>query len=114
MQIKKTYLAMNPGLLYDEIKDFVKKQGGILVEAKMAYYSIPTDSSAHIARGTLIFKSPGTTEKECIRAHVIGSAKTEVKLIIDIDEGLFKEPQISALIGDLDYVFGNYEKQDQE
>jgi len=33
MQIKKTYMDVNPGLLYDEIRDFVQKQGPMIDEA---------------------------------------------------------------------------------
>ncbi|MFC1909838.1 hypothetical protein ACFLXC_00910 [Chloroflexota bacterium] len=114
MQIRKTYLGINAGLLYDEITDFVKKQGGILTESKLANYSMPTDSSSHIARGTLIFKSDEAGDKEILRVHVIGSPKTEVKLMIDIDEKLFPAEKVATLIGDLGFVFSSYEKENQQ
>ena len=112
MQIKKTYQGVNPELLYDEVRDFVQKQGTIIDEAKLETYSLPTDSSSFISRGTLTFKvqaEPGGAEKECLRAHILGSAKSEVKLMLDINEELFPGEKISALQDDLDFIFGQYE-----
>ena len=112
MQIRKTYKAVNPELLYDEVRDFVLKQEVTIGEAKLETYSSPSDSSSFISRGTLTFKiqdKSGKGEKECIRAHVVGSAKDEMKLMFDIDEKLFPQEKISALQDDLDFIFGSYE-----
>jgi len=108
MQIKKTYYGINPELLFDEVKDFVQKQGTIVDESRMETYSLPTDSSSFISRGTLTFKTGG---RECLRAHLIGSTRTEVKLILEINEELFPSGKISALTDDIDFVFGSYEKK---
>ena len=51
----------------------------------------------------------GKAEKECIRVHVVGSAKTETKVMFDIDEELFPQQKVSALQDDLDFVFSSYE-----
>ena len=113
MQIRKTYQGVNPELLYDEVRDFVQKQGAIIGEAKLETYSLPSDSSSFISRGTLIFKiqaESGKAEKECLRAHIVGSAKKgEIKLVLDIDEELFPREKVSALQDDLDFIFGSYE-----
>ena len=106
MQIRKTYKEVNPELLYHEIRDFTQKQGAIVGEAKLETYSLPTDSAAYIASGTLTFK---IQEKECLRAHIVGSATGETKVMLDIDEKLFPQPKITALQDDLDFVFGSYE-----
>jgi hypothetical protein len=107
MQIKKTYQGLNPQLIFDEVKDFVQKQGVTVNESKLETYSLPTDSSSFIARGTLTFKAG--TGAEAVRAHVIGNARTEVKLILDINEELFPEKKVTALTSDLDFVFASYE-----
>ena len=112
MQIRKTYREVSPELLYDEIRDFVLKQGAIMGEAKLETYSLPSDSSSFISRGTLTFKTqvePDKSERECLRAHIVGSAKEETKVMLDIDETLFREEKISALQDDLDFIFGSYE-----
>ena len=112
MQIKKTYKEVNPELLYHEIRDFTQKQGAIIGDAKMETYSLPTDSSSFISRGTLTFKiqdKSGKTEKECLRAHIVGSAKGETKLMLDVDEKLLSKQKVSALQDDLDFIFGSYE-----
>ncbi len=112
MQIRKTYKEVNPDLLYHEIRDFTQKQGAIIGEAKLETYSSPSDSSSFISRGTLTFNiqdKSGKTEKECLRAHIVGSAKGETKLMLDIDEKLFSQQKASALQEDLDFVFGSYE-----
>ena len=112
MQIKKTYKEVNPELLYHEIRDFTQKQGAIIGEAKLETYSLPTDSSSFISRGTLTFNvqdRSGKTEKECLRAHIVGSPKGETKLMLDIDEKLFPQQKASALQDDLDFIFGSYE-----
>ncbi len=112
MQIKKTYKEVNPELLYHEIRDFTQKQGAIIGEAKLETYSLPSDSSSFISRGTLTFKvqdKSDKTEKECLRAHIVGSARGETKLMLDIDEKLFPQQKVSALQDDLDFIFGSYE-----
>ena len=112
MQIRKTYQEVNPELLYAEIKDFVLKQGVSLDEAKLETYTLPDESASFVARGTLTFKVKGETgkqEKECLRAHVVGSARTETKMMLDIKENLFPQEKVSALQEDLDFIFGLYE-----
>jgi len=112
MQIRKTYKEVNPELLNDEIRDFILKQGVVIDEAKLETYSLASDSSSFISRGTLTFKIQGElgkAEKECLRAHIVGSAKGETKLMLDINEELFPEEKVSALQEDLDFIFGSYE-----
>ncbi len=111
MQIRKTYKEVNPELLYDEVRDFVLKQGAIVDAAKLETYTLP-GGSAHIVRGTLTFKiqgKAGKVEKECLRAHIVGSAIGETKVMLDINEELFPEEKVSALQADLDFIFGLYE-----
>ena len=111
MQIRKAYQDVNPELLYDELRDFVQKQGLALDEAKLESYSLP-GGSAHITRGTLTFKAPagkGRGELQCLRAHIVGQAAGETKLMLDINEALFPEEKVSAVQEDLDFIFGSYE-----
>ena len=112
MQIRKTYKDIKPELLYDEIRDLILKQGTVVGEAKLETYSLPTNSSSFISRGTLTFEiqgEPNRAKKECLRAHIVGSAKGETKVMLDIDEKLFSEKKISALQDDLNFIFGSYE-----
>ena len=112
MQIRKTYKEVNPELLYNEIRDFTVKQGAVIGSAKMETYSLVSDSSSFISRGTLTFKmqdESGKSGNECLRAHIVGSAKGETKLMLDIDEKLFPQEKLSALQDDLDFIFGSYE-----
>ena len=114
MQIRKVYTEINPELLYAEIRDFVLKQGVSIGETKLETYTLPNDTSSFISRGTLTFKvknEPGKAEKECLRAHVVGSIKTETKVMLDIDERLFPQEKVSALQKDLDFIFGSYEAE---
>jgi len=114
MNIRKIYQGVNPELLYAEVKDFVQKQGPIIGEAELETYSLPTDSSTFISRGTLTFKvrvGPDKAERECLRAHILGSAKGEVRLMLDIDESLLPKEKVSALQDDLDFIFGAYEQK---
>ena len=67
--------------------------------AKMETYSSPSDSSSFISRGTLTFKAD-EGGKECLRAHVVGSARMETKMMLDIDEKLFPQEKVLALQGD--------------
>jgi len=112
MQIKKTYQDVNPELLYDEIRDFTLKQGTVIGETKLETYSLPSDTSSFISRGTLTFRIQGKSgegERECLRAHIVGSTKGETKLMLDIDEKLFSLEKINALQDDLNFIFGSYE-----
>jgi hypothetical protein len=106
MQIRKTYKEINPTILYDEIKEFVLRQGVTLDQSKLDTYSMPTDSSTFIYRGTLTFKIQG---KECLRAHIIGSDKGETKLMLDSNDELFPKEKVATLEDDLDFMLGTYE-----
>ena len=112
MQIKKTYLEINPELLYQEIKDFAVKQGAIVTAATLETYSMPNDSASFITRGALTFKMPdalGSTEKESLSAHIVGSAKGETRLLFDFDEKAFSQQNLNSLQDDLDFMVGLYE-----
>ena len=112
MQIRKTYKEVKPELLYDEVRDFILKQGAIAGEAKLETYSLPGDSSSFISRGILTFNikdKPGAAEKECIRVNIVGSARGETKMMLDINEELFPLEKVSALQKDLGFVFSSYE-----
>lgn len=116
MQIRKTYKQVNPELLYDELRDFILKQGTVIGEAKLEAYSLPSDSSSFISRGTLTFKiqdKAGKAERECLRAHIVGTVKGETKVMLDINEELFPQEKMSALQTDLDFIFGSYEIENQ-
>jgi hypothetical protein len=107
MQIRKTYNEVQPELLYDEVRDFVLKQGAVAGEAKLGTYSMPDNSSSFISRGTLTFNIQGG--KECLRVHIVGSARGETKLILDINEELFSKEKVAALQEDLAFIFDSYE-----
>ena len=112
MQIRKTYRNLKPELLYDEVRDFILKRGVMVGETKLETYSLPDDTSSFISRGTLIFKvqgEGGKGEQECLRVHIVGSAKSETRVIFDIDEKLFPRQKIDALQNDLDFIFSSYE-----
>ena len=112
MQIKKSYMEVNPELLYAEIRDFILKQDVSLIQDKMETYTQPDQSASFISRGTLTFGvkgESGKAEKECLRIHIVGSARGETKLMLDVNEALFPKEKLSAIQGDLDFIFGSYE-----
>jgi hypothetical protein len=109
LQIKKTYRDLKPKLLYDELKDFIIKQGVVLGESRMQTYATPQDTSSFIMRGTLSFTAATKDKPVIARAHIVGSQKGETKLMVDIDETVFLQEKISALEDDLGFVFGAYE-----
>ena len=111
MQLKKTYKNINPEMLYDEMQDLVIKQGATLGERKLETYSLPGGSS-HVSRATITFKiqgREGKSERDCIIIHIIGSAVGETKMMLDMDEKVFRPANVSALEEDLDFIFGSYE-----
>jgi len=112
MQIRKKYQNVKPELLFDELKDLIVKQGATVGEAKMETYSLPSDSSSFISRGILAFKMPAEPNKpakECIRSHIVGSARGETKLMLDINESLFSQDKVASFQNDLDFMLGSYE-----
>jgi hypothetical protein len=117
MKIRKTYNEVNPQLLYDEIKDFVLKQGTIVGESRLETYLVPDNSSAFIFRGTITFRVQDEQDKatkECLRAHVVGTARGETKLMLDINDELFTQEKVTALQDDLDFIFREYEPEEEE
>ena len=117
MQIRKTYKGVNPELLYDEVRDFVLKQGTIVAESKLETYLLPNDTSAFMFRGSLTFKvqvGQAKDEKECVRAHIVGTVKGETKVMFDINEELFPQEKVAALQDDLNFIFGSYQASHDE
>ena len=106
IQIRKTYREVNPELLNGELKDFILKQGATLGENKLETFTLPDESADFISRITMTFK---TNNKESLRVHMVGSARSETKLMIDIDEKQFPQEKLNALQTDLDFMFGSYE-----
>jgi hypothetical protein len=111
MQIRKTYRDIHPTLLFDEIREFVLRQGVTLGQNKMETYSIPSDSSNFIFRGTLTFNVKG---KEALRAHFTGTDKGETKLMLDSEDTLFPKEKVAALEDDLDFMLGAYEPKEAQ
>jgi hypothetical protein len=109
IQIRKTYMNINPELLYAEIKDFALKQGLSLGESKQETYTIPDESAMFISRGNLTFSAK---DGECLRVHIVGSKRGETKLMIDADEKLFPNEKLQALQEDLDFVVSSYEAEE--
>jgi hypothetical protein len=106
MQIKKTYQEVNPELLNAEIKEFILKQGASLDEDKLETYTLPDESAVFGTRSTMTFTISG---KECLRVHIVGSIKGETKLMIDVEDKLFPQEKLTALEGDIDFIFNSYE-----
>jgi hypothetical protein len=106
LEIRKTYREINPELLNAEIKDFIIKQGTSLGENKLETFTLPDESASFISRSMMTFSISG---KECLRVHMVGSARDETKLMIDIDEKLFPQDKLNALQTDIDFIFGGYE-----
>ena len=110
MQIKKTYKQVNPELLYAEVRDFTLKQGVSLGETRLETYTLPDQSASFVSRGTLTFKvQSNRAAKYCLRVHIVGSARGETKLMLDVNEELFPQGKVSALQDDLNFIFGAYE-----
>lgn len=108
MQIRKTYMEVNPELLYAEIRDFALKQNIELDESSLETYTQPDQSADFVSRGTLIFKCRNE-EKPCLQAHIVGTPRAETKLMMDVDEDLFSRDKLSNLQEDIDFIFGSYE-----
>ncbi len=114
MEIRKTYQNVKPELLYDELKDLALKQGAVKEEEKLETYTLPGDTSSFVSRGTLTFRMPGKPDEpgeECLRVHIVGSARGETRVLFDIAEALFPQAKLNALLNDLDFIFGSYEME---
>jgi hypothetical protein len=108
MQIRKTYKDINPNILYNEIREFVVKQGVTLDQNRMETYSMPSDSSTFVYRGTLTFRVQG---QESLRVHIIGVDRGETKLMLDSDDKLFPKEKVAELEDDLNFMLGSFEPQ---
>jgi hypothetical protein len=110
IKIRKTYSEINPEMLYAEIRDFALKQGVSLGENRLETYTLPDESATFVSRGTLTFKAQlNKVAKYCLRVHIVGSARGETKLMLDVNEELFPQEKLSALQDDLNFIFGAYE-----
>jgi hypothetical protein len=110
IQIKKTYKGLNPGMLCDEVQNLLQKQGVMAVETESQTYGLPSGDTQ--SRTTLALKTEAEQEKdqrECGRAHILGSPLGETKMLLDVDETLFPQEKLSAFQNDLDFILGSYE-----
>jgi hypothetical protein len=110
IQIKKTYRGLNPGMLYDEVRDLLQKQEIISIETESQTYGL--SSGATQSRTTLTLKTPAEQEKdqkECGSVHILGSPQDETKMLLDVDETLLPQEKLSAFQEDLDFILGSYE-----
>jgi hypothetical protein len=110
IQIKKTYRGLNPGMLYDEVRDLLQKQEIISVETESQTYGL--SSGATQSRTTLTLKTPAEQEKdqkECGSVHILGSPQDETKMLLDVDETLLPQEKLFAFQEDLDFILGSYE-----
>jgi hypothetical protein len=110
MQINKTYRELNPGMLYDEVRGLLQKQGIIVVETESQTYGLPSGDTQ--SRTALALKTQAEQEKNQRQfgsVHILGSPQGETKMILDIDETLFPQEKLSAFQNDLDFILGSYE-----
>ena len=110
IQIKKTYRGLNPGMLCDEVQILLKKQGIMVIETESQTYGLPSGDTQ--SRTTLALKTQAEQEKdqkECGRAHILGSPLGETKMLLNVDETLFPQEKLSAFQTDLDFILGSYE-----
>jgi len=110
IQIKKTYRGLNPGMLYDEVQGLLEKRGIIAVETESQTYGLPSGDTQ--SRTTLALKTQAEQEenqKECGKAHILGSPQGETKMLLDVDGTLFPQEKLSAFQNDLDFILGSYE-----
>jgi hypothetical protein len=109
VQIKKTYRNLKPNLLFDEIKDLGLKQGLVVKDTITGSYAMPDDTSSFITRGTIVFQLSGKSADECLNVNVVGSEKTESRVLFDVNEKFFPKEKVEAIVSDLDFLMGNYE-----
>lgn len=110
LQIKKTYRNLSPGMLGDEVRGLLQKQGIIVVETESQTYGLPSGNTQ--SRTTLALKTPAEQEKdqkECGSVHILGSPQGETKMLLDVEETLFPKEKFSAFQEDLDFILGSYE-----
>jgi len=110
IQIKKTYRGLNPGMLCDEVQILLQKQGIMAIETESQTYGLPSGDTQ--SRSTLALRTEAEQEKdqkECGRAHILGSPMGETKMLLDVDETLCPQEKLSAFQNDLDFILGSYE-----
>jgi hypothetical protein len=112
VQVRKVYQNIKPDLIYEQIKDFAIKQGPVIQDAKLYTSTTPDNTSLFVYRGTITFSMEGKSEKsakECLTVHLLGKDKGSTSVIFDIDEKLFTQKRLNALLSDLDFILGSYE-----
>jgi len=110
VQIKKSYRALSPGMLCDEVRSLLQKQGILVVETEPQTYGLPSGDTQ--SRTTLELRTQAEQQKdqkELGSVHILGSSQGETRMLLNIDETLFPQERLSAFQGDLDFILGSYE-----
>jgi len=108
-QIRKTYRGLNPGMLRDEVRGLLHKQGIVAVETESHTYGL--SSGATQSRITLALSTRGSHEGQgqCGSVHISGSPRDETKMLLDVEDASCPQEKLSAFQEDLDFVLGSYE-----
>ncbi len=110
IQIRKTYRGLNPGMLCDEVRGLLQRQGITAVEAESQTYGL--SSGATQSRITLALKTRAQQvqdQQECGSVHILGSPRDETKMLLHVGETFLPPEKLSNFQEDLDFILGSYE-----
>ena len=105
IQVKKTYRALNPEMLYAEVRDLVAKRGLDVAQASLQTYSV--SSGATQSRVTVPVRT--ADGQNCGTLHILGSANGDARMIFEVDDAIVAPDTITGIQGDIDFMLGSYE-----
>jgi hypothetical protein len=105
IQVRKTYRAVNPEMLYDVVRDLIAKQGLHVEHASIQTYSV--SSGATQSRVTAPVRTPDGRALGSV--HILGSSNNDARMALELDDAVVTPDAATAIQSDIDFILGSYE-----
>ncbi len=105
IQVRKTYRAVNPEMLYDVVRDLITKHGLHVEHATIQTYSISsgaTQSGVTAPVRTADGRALGSV-------HILGSSSGDARMALELDDAVVTPDTATAIQSDIDFILGSYE-----
>ncbi len=105
IQVRKTYRAVNPEMLYDVVRDLITKHGLHVEHATIQTYSI--SSGATQSRVTAPVRTADGRALGSV--HILGSSSGDARMALELDDAVVTPDTATAIQSDIDFILGSYE-----
>lgn len=105
MRIRKTYRGTSADMVRDEMLYALQKAGVDAGEAITQTYAVPSGQT----QSRITIPLVTSNQKPCGSLHLVGAARGETRVSLDLDDSVVNEESRSSLEEELEFLLGIYE-----